>query len=50
MGTLAGDLSVLTGLVGLLAFLLLSTVRINRNRKDRQRKRRFTDRLLNWKT
>jgi len=49
MGSLAADLSVLTGLVGLLAFLLLSTVRINRSRKDRQRKRRFTDRLLNWK-
>lgn len=49
MGSLAGDLSVLAGLVGLLAFLLLSTVRINRNRKDRLRKRRFTDRLLNWK-
>jgi len=49
MGSLAGDLSVLTGLIGLLAFLLLSTVRINRNRKDRIRKRRFAERLVNWK-
>jgi hypothetical protein len=49
MGSLTADLSVLAGLVGLLAFLLLSTVRINRNRKDRMRKRRLTDRLLHWK-
>lgn len=49
MGSLAGDLSVLAGLIGLLAFLLLSTAKINRNRKDRLRKRRYTDRLLNWK-
>ena len=49
MGSLAADLSVLAGMLGLLAFLLLSTLKINRNRKVRSRTRRLTDRLLNWK-
>jgi len=46
---LAADLSVLAGMLGLLAFLLLSTLKINRNRKVRSRTRRVADRLLYWK-
>jgi len=49
MGSLAGDLAVLAGMLGLLTFLLLSTVKINRNRKVRSRTRRVADRLLYWK-
>jgi len=49
MGSLATDLWVLAGLLAFLAFLLMSTVVINRNRKARVRRRRFTARLLNWK-
>ena len=49
MTSWAADLSVLVGLLGLFAFVVLSTLRINRNRKVRSRSRRITDRLLNWK-
>ena len=49
MGSIAAELSVLAGLLGLLAFLLFCTLKINRNRKVRTRRRRLTDRLLNWK-
>ena len=49
MESVAADLSVLAGLLGFLAFLLFGTLKINRNRKVRLRKRRMTDRLLNWK-
>ena len=49
MTSLAGDVSVLVGLVALFTFVLLSTLRINRSRKGRMRSRRITARLLNWK-
>jgi hypothetical protein len=49
MTSLAADLSVLIGLVALFAFVVLSTLRINRNRKFRIRSRRIAARLLNWK-
>jgi hypothetical protein len=49
MTSWAADLSVLIGLLALFAFVVLSTLRINRNRKLRTRSRRMTDRLLNWK-
>lgn len=49
MTSLVSDLSVLIGLVGLFAFVVLCTLRINRNRKFRMRSRRITARLLNWK-
>ena len=46
---LAGDLSVVIGLVVLSVFVVFSSLRISRNRKVRTRSRRITDRLLNWK-
>jgi hypothetical protein len=49
MGSLAADLWTLAGLLAFLAFVLMSTLIINRNRKARVRRRRFTARLLNWK-
>jgi hypothetical protein len=47
MQSLAGDLWVLAALLAFLAFTLLCTVAINRNRKTRIRMHRFVDRLLN---
>ena len=50
MESLAGDLWVLAGLLAFLAFTLLCTAVINRNRKTRKtriRMHRFVDRLLN---
>jgi hypothetical protein len=49
MTSLAADLTVLIGLLALFAFVVLSTLRINRNRRLRTRSRRITARLLNWK-
>jgi hypothetical protein len=49
MTSWAADLSVLAGLLALFVFVVLSTLRINRNRKLRTRSRRITARLLNWK-
>jgi hypothetical protein len=49
MTSLMADLSVLAGLIALFAFVVLSTLKINRNRKIRGRSRRITERLLNWK-
>jgi hypothetical protein len=49
MTSLAADLAVLIGLLALFAFVVLSTLRINRNRRLRTRSRRITARLLNWK-
>jgi hypothetical protein len=49
MGSIAAELSALAGMLGLLAFLLFCTLKINRNRKVRTRRRRLTDRLMNWK-
>lgn len=49
MTSLAADLCVLAGLVALLVFALLSTARINHNRKARVRMQKITARLLNWK-
>jgi len=47
MQSLSGDLWVLAGLLAFLAFTVLCTVVINRNRKTRVRHHRFVDRLLN---
>jgi hypothetical protein len=49
MTSLAGDLSVLVGLLALFAFAILSTLKINRNRKLRTRSQKMAARLLNWK-
>ncbi len=43
------DLWVLAGLLAFLAFTLLSTYVIHRNRKLRGWRRRFTARLAEWK-
>jgi len=45
----AANLSVVVGLLGLFGFVVFNTLRINRNRRSRQRSRRITARLLNWK-
>jgi|HubBroStandDraft_1064217.scaffolds.fasta_scaffold104652_2 hypothetical protein len=49
MASLAGDLCVVTGMLGLLIFVVLSTARINNHRKARVRSQKLTARLLNWK-
>ena len=49
MTSLTPDLWAMVGMLGLLVFLLLSTLRINSNRKARDRSRRLTSRLLHWK-
>lgn len=46
---LVSDFSVLLGLIGLLAFALFCTLRINKNRKLRGETRRITSRLMDWK-
>jgi len=37
-------------MLAMLAFLLLSTLKINKSRKVRGKVRRVTDRLVNWKS
>jgi len=49
MTSWAAELSVLVGLLALFVFVVLGTLRINRNRKLRMRSRRITARLMNWK-
>ena len=49
MESLAADFGAVAGMLALLAFLLLSTLWINHNRKTRIRVRKLTARLLNWK-
>jgi len=48
MGPLTIDFFVLTGMLAMLAYLLLCTFGLNRNRKIRGIKRRITDRILSW--
>jgi len=49
MSSLTVDICAAVGTLGLLAFLLLSTLRINHNRKVRVRSRKLASRLLNWR-
>ena len=49
MNSLTADICAVMGMLALLAFLLRSTLRINRNRKVRIRGRKVTARLLSWK-
>ncbi len=49
MSSLTVDICAAVGTLGLLAFLLLSTLRINQNRKLRVHSRKLASRLLNWK-
>jgi hypothetical protein len=49
MESLAADLGAVAGMLGLLVFLILSTLWLNHNRKTRTRVRKLTARLLNWK-
>lgn len=49
MSSLVTDICGLLGMLALLAFVLLSTLKINNNRKVRIRGRRIAARLLNWK-
>jgi hypothetical protein len=48
MGSLTTDFFVLTALLAMLAYLLLSTFSLNRNRRIRGIKRRITHRILSW--
>jgi hypothetical protein len=48
MGSITPDFFVLTGMLALLAYLLLSVFGLNRNRRIRGIKRRITDRILSW--
>ena len=49
MSSLSADVCTAVGALALLAFVLLSTLRINQNRKTRGRSRKLTARILNWK-
>jgi hypothetical protein len=49
MTSLTADFCVLVAMLGLFAFVLLSTLHINHTRKARHRLRKATARLLNWK-
>jgi hypothetical protein len=49
MGSIAADLCVLTGMLALLVFVVMSTTRINHHRKARLRMQKITARLLNLK-
>ena len=49
MSSLAADICTAVGALALLAFVLLSTMRINQNRKIRDHSRKLTSRILNWK-
>ena len=49
MSSLTADICSAVGTLALLAFLLLSTLGVNTNRKLRLRSRKLTSRLLNWK-
>jgi hypothetical protein len=48
MDSLTTDFFVLAALLAMLAYLLLGTFGLNRNRRIRGMKRRITDRLLSW--
>jgi len=43
------EICSLIGMLALLGFVLVSTLRINHNRKTRERSRKLASRLLNWK-
>jgi hypothetical protein len=49
MGSIVADLCVLTGMLALLVFVVMSTTRINHYRKARLRMQKITARLLNLK-
>ena len=49
MSSMAVDICAAVGMLALLAFLLLATLRINQSRKARDRSRKLASRLLNWK-
>lgn len=49
MSSLTADICGVVGMLALLAFALLSTLRINQTRKLRVRSRKIAARLLNWK-
>jgi hypothetical protein len=48
MGSLTTDFFILAALLAMLAYLLLSTFGLNRNRRIRGIRRRITDRILSW--
>lgn len=50
MNSLATVICAAVGALGVLTVVLLSTLRINQNRKARDRSRRVAARILNWKS
>jgi hypothetical protein len=48
MDSLTTDFFMLAALLAMLAYLLLSTFGVNRNRRIRGIRRRISDRLLSW--
>jgi hypothetical protein len=49
MSSLAADICTAVGALALLAFAVLSAMRIHQNRKIRDHSRKLTSRILNWK-
>jgi len=49
MGSVAADLCVITGMLALLVFVVMSTTRINHTRRARLTMQKITARLLNLK-
>jgi len=49
MTSVTADICSVIGMLALLVFVFLVTLRINNNRKAREHSRRLTSRLLNWK-
>ena len=49
MNSLTADISAAVGMLALLAFVVLGTLLINHNRKTRNRSRKLTSRVLDWK-
>jgi len=49
MTSVTADICSVVGMLALLVFVFLVTLRINNSRKAREHSRRVTSRLLNWK-
>ena len=50
MNSLVTDICTAIGAMGLLAFALLSALRIHQSRKSRDRSRKLAARILTWKS
>jgi len=50
MNSLATEVCTTVGALCLLAFAVIATLRINQNRRSRDRSRKLASRILNWKS